>query len=458
MKAFIVVFSDPKHQDLYQTFHYFWEFLFITDVIAISYGRQEPCVDIYSYQPFTRTSCRVVTVSKIHEICKNSSNTQLKVFPRMIKNFHKCEIRGSASTGEIYNTLKTPFYEENCLKELSIVLNFTFKIERKNIKVDIEKFDFTNFDIVYGSNMLTEDRMKIMSYSYPHSPKSLYMFLKNERNYRTSLEILLEPFNWTMWLALIVSSVIGTILLAIRKQSSIIEESLTMLCMLLGISAKLSSNHFAVRIQYFCWLFLGLMISTIHHAIFFDILKFDLLQPLPRTLQDVVETNFVQAIMVPEPIGEKMTEYLRRFTDMEIIIERVNGIVPALLHGKQKLLAITTRTVMAFSSEEMNSFHILEDELSTIFTALYFQKNSFLVKSFNKFSMEIHCSGILRKWREDFYGELSMNREIVDHVKALSMRELLGIFEVWAILLLLSCGIFVAEIVYFIIVKNKYYG
>lgn len=450
--AFIVVFSDPEDQDFYRTFHYFWKTLFITDVIVVSNTRQEPCVDVYSYQPFTSTKCRVVTVEKIDQICENSSNTPLEIFPRTIKDLHKCEIRGSASTGP---NLKSPFYEESTLKQFSRILNFTFHITIKDIKYS-EVFDLTKFDLAYGSNILTQERIKIMSASYPHSTKGLYMFLKYEKNCKTSLEILLEPFHWTMWLALIISSIFGATLLSISKNSSIMNESSAMFRMLLGISTRLSANHFAVKIQYFCWMCLGLMISATHHAIFFDILKFDLHKPLPRTLRDVVDTKFVQAIIVPEPIGEQISGYLRRFTDMEIITERVNGIIPTVLHGKQRLLGVITSTMVAFSGEDIESFYILEDNLSTIFSAIYFTKNSFLLKTFNKLALELHRSGILQKWRDDFFGQVFAKCNDASRVKALSMGELYGIFNICTILLLMACGSFVAEVIYFRI-RNKYF-
>lgn len=445
-KAYIIVFSDPKDQDFYQTFNYFWNTSFITDVIVIS--KEGPCIDVYSYQPFTSTSCNVVSVQKIHKLCEKSSN--LKTFPRIIKDLHKCVIRGSASTGLIHKTLKSPFYEETTLNLLSTVMNFTFEISRKDIRTDVETFDVTKFDVAYGANILTEKRVKIMSPSYPHSSKSLYMFLKYEKNCKTSLEILLEPFHWTVWLALIASSALGTIVLAISNKSSFMKESSAMLRILLGIPIQISSScNFSIRIQYFNWMCLGLVISACHHAIFFDILKFNLLKPLPRTLQEVVRTNFVHAIMVPEPISVEISEYLRRFTDIEIVVERVNGIIPAVLHGKERILGIATMTMVAFSGEDIDSFSILEDKLTTIFSAVYFRKNSFLLNTFNKLVLDLYSGGFLQKWRDDFFGQMFGKSIDVSQVKALSMGELYGIFNIGMVLLLVSAGCFVAEIISF---------
>lgn len=442
-QAFVVVFANPESQDIYRTFEYFWNISFITDVVAISYLRQEPCVSIYSYQPFTQTSCRAVTIEKLHGLCRNDSKTQLNLFPRIITNLHKCIVRGSSSTGKYASN----FHEENCLNLLSNKINFTFLITRKDLKSE-ELFDMTYFDLAFGANILTEERIRFMSPSYPQSSKNLHLFVRYEETLKTSLEILLEPFQWTLWLALIVCSSIGTTLLTFSKRSPILDESMTMMCMLLGITTKLPSKRFAVRVQYFCWMCLGFMISATHHAIFFNIMKLAMLKPLPKTLEEVLKKNYVEAILVPRPIGDHMSEYLRRFTNIEVIVARVHGIIPAVLHGEKRVLGVTTGSMVAFSGEDFRSLHFLEDKVSSFFSAIFFKKNSFLLRPFNKMVMQLYCGGIIQKWRNDFFDRIFDVEKELRGFKVLGLTELGGIFQIWLIILSVSCCLVLAEIVY----------
>lgn len=182
--------------------------------------------------------------------------------------------------------------------------------------------------------------------------------------------------------------------------------------MLLGISTK--------KIQYFCRMCLGLMIAATHHVV------------------EVVNMHFIDAIIVPEPIAEEVSKFFRRFTDIEIVIERVNGVIPAVLYGKRGVLVITTRTSAVFRGENIDSFFILEEKFSAIFSAIFFSKNCFLLNNFNSMVLELYVGGFLQKWRKDFFGQMFGKNKVISQVKALCMEELYGICNIHLILLLVS--------------------
>lgn len=435
-----MVLPELKDNELERIFEYFWNTSYITNIVVIS--SEGPCVTVDSYQPFSADFCRKVKVERLYELCEESP-LKLHVFPRVLKNLHKCEVTCNSWIFE-----KT-LYEVNSMALFSSRINSTLLVtENSDPDSDLTTIDRENFDIIYGAWLLRLSRTKIMSASFPITFNRMYFFLRNEQTLKTSVEILLEPFHWSMWLALLASCVVGTILLYLIKRSSILGETSIMICAVLGISTNFHSSHFAIRVQYFCWMCLGVMLTASHHAISFEILKFELLKKLPDTVKEVVASNFTDTIIVPNPIGDEIFKHLPKLAGMKIELIGDVEIVGEVMHRDKMVLGLLTDLMVFHSGEGIDSFHYLKDAFATLLHTIYFTKNSFLLESFNKMVLDLFSGGIMQKWKTDFYGNSLHNSKHNDYVKALGFRELKGVFEVWAVFLGCSFVIFIGEIVY----------
>lgn len=299
---------------------------------------------------------------------------------------------------------------------------------------------------MFGSYLITDYRTRFLSPSFPVDWKDLFLGFKNELIPKTSLEILLEPFDCKIWSVLTFFAIFGTIIISICKQSSLIKEFFIMICLLLGVATKISVQKAAFRIQYLCWMILGLIISSVHHAVFFDILKFDMNKLPPDTIHEIISTNFTQKILVPET-SIRRVEHLKENTDFKIVTRNVLDIIPEMLQGSERVAALMTEMMVLFSGENVDAFYIMKDKFASVLNAIYFQKNSILLEDFNSIVVELYSGGILQKWHNDVFDGLLESRLDCNYVNALTMFQLKGIFDIWMVLLGVSFIVFVGEII-----------
>jgi hypothetical protein len=79
---------------------------------------------------------------------------------------------------------------------------------------------------------------------------------------------------------------------------------------------------------------------------------------------------------------------------------------------------------------------------------IYFQKNHYLVKSFNKYISQFKASGLIDFWASDYINNKYLNMKLTESgPKMLNVEQLLGSFEVLFIGLLLGTLIFACELI-----------
>lgn len=435
LQAYLLVFKTVEENELEQVFNYFWNDFLETNVVIIV--PRNDCVHIYSYDPFSEGLCRKINILKLHKFCENEE-TFLKVFPRHFNNFNKCKIK------EI--TIDEDFTEINILAHFADHLNFT--IESFEETELLEDIDQRNFDIFFGAKILSVQRAETFAYGFPYNEISMFMFLKKETDLKTSWEILVQPFDKASWILFWTSGIIGTISLSIINKSQVSEVLLEMIGFLFGSPVNLTPKRFNIRFQYFCWMLLGLIFSSGHHAIFFNILKSDMKRPLPKTFKDIVRTNYTRKIIVYETINEHMLSIVNNLLNFEYSMKPGEEVVSAIIESKEKFLGLCSEGLVLASLDFVNLIYVLKERFFMILVTIFFRKGSFFLQYFDDFILKILQSGLLDKWDDDIFEiiKVSFENENRNVLYALSMHQLGGIFEIWIIFIAICCIVFFGEI------------
>lgn len=442
-QGYIVFVPQIKIKNLQKLFLRFWKTFYILNVILIT--TKDNCIIIYTYEPFSDISCRTINIKILEIFCSKGEYKSFDVFPRKIENLYKCKVRGNAWCGDI-KVMSFPHLESKTLQSFSKKLNFSFKVLKTG---DFhQSYTAGNFDIIFGNYHNSEQRSKILSVSFPHDWHYIFMFLKRRQHMKTSWEILVEPFDWNLWLMLIICLIVGPILLSFFKKCSFINEFTTILCLLFGISTKLSAKRFNIKIQYYLWMFLGVIITSAHHAAYYNILQFKLYCSLPETLEEIKNQNISDNLLIPIALANG-TEYFKNKTGMKVSVVRGFNIIPKILYGSKRSMGLTSLEMISNSEFDLESFHIIDDVVLTVYSVIFFEKHSFLVNPFNEMLINLYSGGILEKWKNDFFKSsikefksyLSRNYRI----QKFSFKQLSKAFEIWFVFLFLSSIILAGE-------------
>lgn len=198
---------------------------------------------------------------------------------------------------------------------------------------------------------------------------------------------------------------------------------------------------------------LGLIFSAVHHGMFFNILKTDLKKPLPKTLDEILQTNFTKKIVICDSIVKHMLSFIQKAKHFEYTVKRKGELLTEVLDGKERL-GLCSGMMIVFSGRKQSSFHVLSERYSMVLNTIYFTKNSFLLQGYNKMILELYSGGILQKWHTDIYRNVEKNDNQKDSFKALGIHELRGIFQISFICLTFTCILFACEVIWFRIKKR----
>lgn len=444
--------AEINQDDISEIFKYFWETSYITAVIILV--KKSPCYSVYRYNPFTQASCRQVSFEE-KLICKITDLQQMITQSTKKENLNRCPINCLAwNEWPPYSSFegdKLVFFEGKVLNEFSEWINST--IIAKPLDVSIfqnEPFDVINktSDIFCGEYVLTSKRANNFSFSFPHDRSTMVMFLTNDKVTKTSLEILLAPFDYWSWTMLCLSWLSGTVSLKFMTNEDITSVCLMIFSLILGAPVMLVHSKFNIRLQYLTWIFLGFTFSIVHHGVFFSILQSSLLRPLPNTFDKIIRTNYSRAFLTDEFI---FTDILKDNQDivnanMSYTVQHPNQIFDYMLYTKHKVVGVSTSRIYEYRTKnDSDLMYRLSERFMTIFYTIYFTKNSFLVNDMNKMVLDLYGGGILEKWMVDTVGE-RRKKIRSERVRKLSLMELGGIFEIYGVLILFSSAVFIGEI------------
>lgn len=235
-QAYIVVFPAIQEECIYKTFEHFWNESFVTNVIVLVLKNN--CIHVYIYEPFSAGWCRKIKIIKLHTLCEIDENQQFQIFPRAVRNLNKCVIKSIAFFWRM-----NPHYEEWILQQFANQMNFTFNPSYDYENNLLETHELVKFDLFYGTYTLCLRGTESLSFGHPHNQIGMYLFLKNERELKTSLNILLQPFDKDSWIMFGLSGLFGSLFLALIERSPITDQIILMFSLLLGVPIKLHSQN-----------------------------------------------------------------------------------------------------------------------------------------------------------------------------------------------------------------------
>lgn len=324
--------------------------------------------------------------------------------------------------------------------------NLTFKKKLKPTEI-LKK----EADLFHGGYLIQYDRKQIFDVSYPYLKTNLITYIRNQRIPKSSMEILFQPFDETTWIVLLVIFISGSVSLSILQGNSIISGMMIVFSIIIGGGhSKITFFRRRTR-QYLSVLFLcGLVISSIYHAVVFDLMKSDLIKPLPKTLKEILNQNFSNKF-VSDRI--KSIDILREIPEIQNVSNMFDfklsrNALYDVLNSETALLGIDSLLFLTYSLIRNNSIDkafILPEKYSTLYRSFHFTKKSFLVPVFDKtilymydFGFFVNCLKSSKKVRKSV--------ENVD--RSLTLQNVFGVFKVCSVLLFISTIIFVIEVCY----------
>lgn len=437
-QAFIVILQD--YTQIIETFSYFWKTGYETNVVIAV--QNQTCVEVYSYRQFSNNHCGKVVPEKLYQLCE-CDDLHISIFPRVVKNMHKCPIRVLSNYERSYKNVSAfPLFEETIANEfaelLNLSMNMTYKPESYNMSLICDKYD-----IVYGLYTLSTERAEVMSFAFPTYFTTWMIFLKKEKRFKSLLQILFSPFHEIVWTLIFFTGFVTSIVRSAYSGTSKVDELFDTYSVLLAVPVKSKSTKTFIRLQFASWLFLGVIFSACYHGVFFRIMKTGFLDKPPKTLQEVIETNFTNTLIFNDEVNNELMNYLDSIS-FELVEKPHLEVISEVMNSKDRIAGVGTKMDLLSTTEDLRSLHILPERIMMNIISFYFRKNSFMLRSFNKMVLDLYSGGILRKWKKEYHLRKVIQR-VNNEFTALGLKEFLGTFQIWFALLIGASLCFVGE-------------
>jgi hypothetical protein len=269
----------------------------------------------------------------------------------------------------------------------------------------------------------------------------------------TSFEKLFRPFSIVVWILLLLTFVSAAgVITAVKFHSKNIRyfvfgssnnsPYLNVLAVFLGVTMpQLPGRNFA-RSLLMMFLLFSIVKRTLYQGALFQFIQSDDRNKEIQSIDELVQKNF-KVFMLPSSL-----EHTNRVVVNSTALETKKR---ALLPEAREAVTSSLEQVLYFNKENYKNSTTLTVCKETLFTfqyGIYFRKNSYLVKVFNKKISFLKASGLIDFWASNFIDSRYLNINTVDKSpKKLNIGQLMGGFQVLFIGIFVGFALFVCEIV-----------
>ncbi|KAG5684345.1 hypothetical protein PVAND_013580 [Polypedilum vanderplanki] len=483
---YVIIFENGTKEDSHEIFTLLWEF-YIHNINLLR--RENNTIIVETFIPFQPSKCNQTEPVEIAKYKNGKFITKPEnFFPQKFKNFHRCPIKipsFESSTPAILKrvlpdgTIEHYGRDVTNYRTLAEKLNLTLSIKFLNqygswgsilsngtVTGAIGLVSRKEADFTLGNLLLKYERTQIMDYSNSYFLNSIVWIIPKGEPL-SSFRKLIRPFDFWVWVFLIVTIFIGgiTVLLILYQSISIKEfvfgegvntPFMNILLALFGVAQhKLPKRNFA-RFLLMSFMLFCLVIRSLYQGSVFQFLQASDREPEVASVEEMVKKGFTFYMhssydeYTRENILMKNHRKIIQPSEMNVIMNKTleEGFKGTLLVSildalyKNKLRAAKHEELLAVCKEFYMMTHI----------SVYFPKNSYLVEPIDELLINFQSAGLLDFWssNEISYKFLIYNDES-NELKPMSIQHFSSTFQIWMI----SCC--VAFVVFFLELFWKFF-
>lgn len=463
-QGYIINLKAPiLNEEISQIFQYFWNF-FITDVnILIKNG---DCVELLTFFPFNPGICREISIKTIYNSCFHE--LPRNYFPEKFNNLSNCSIKaiGWSYVPYLDFSRKSPNEPWNLYFVEGEIVN-TF-IKSVNAFLEMKPFDRNgktipdelvekSIDLIVGGYYLIQERLEYTSWSFPHIYTWFVMFLSNKGSKISPVKILTLPFSTVVWICWILTCICGIFTFKIINKFNFPKGIFTMISLFLDDPIKLPTKSLH-RFNISIWLITSIIFSCTYGSTFFRLLQTDLRDPPPKTFQEIIDTSFSKTIVSNKYVMNAVSN-LERIKMADMNFQLIDSDIPihSVIESKQKVIGVCEEKLYEYGVRSFpGKTQSLSEHFLTFYNTIYFSKNSFILRKFNKYILTMFSFGIMNKWKDIHYKIKPYKISTVKVIRPLTLYELGGIFQIYAVLCLIAIIAYFLENTIFYVKRKKY--
>lgn len=371
---YLIVFPKGKYAEIEEIFATLW-IKNIYNVAAII-GSADKSIEVMTFFPFRGTVCGDTTPVRINRFINGSFTNNLQsLFADKFTNLHNCALKISTfedhfsiiKTKTANDSFELSGFDIELLRELSRALNFRLDIklhdepepwgnvfENGTVSGALGEVANRKAHIVIGRCFLLAQRIQVADFSsvYFSFPE---VFVVSPGREKTQFEKLLQPFDKTVWIFLLITVGAGRLMVlllnsklkVVEKNVRIRDPGMKVLAGALGVSQPKNPTENYSRFLLLIFLIFFLVLRNAYQGSLYKYLQSDERRDAIETIDEMVEQGFDLYLYESNlVIFENQPKILARFVHASFNLMFYNKILFAeqkFLRKMQKNLFITFR-------------------------------------------------------------------------------------------------------------------
>jgi hypothetical protein len=316
-------------------------------------------------------------------------------------------------------------------------------------------------DVSLGSLDMRIERAIHLGYTLPYTSDYIIFVIPPGRPL-TPFEKLMSPLNYDVWIALCAVFLIGSLTIGVLEFRSlkklrnliigpgISTPYLNAIMVIFGVSAKKLPFKNFPRFLLMKFLIFSLIVRTLYQGSLFKKLQASLNAKEPETIEEMVQQNFIFHCIFPyyeltsDNAAMKGNRRVISADDVKILMEKSTDskFQGTILTKISEVLYLNHVRSLA----NKNIYLICKERYMMIPITMYFPKNSYLSEPFNNVIQYLRASGLMNYWTRINEDNKYLNYDTsTNEPKMLTIEHLLGTFQIWAILCIISVLVFFIE-------------
>ncbi|XP_034119350.1 uncharacterized protein LOC117577969 [Drosophila albomicans] len=449
--------------DMLGVFEYCWQHQLINCNVMTQSSRGE--VIMHTYFPYEADHCSTVVQRQINRFMGEAWQ-HANYFPAKLHNLHQCPL-------QVAQRLATPFLglEDRLLQLLARRMNFSIHLvgeqpDNQTEQQVLQLLHQQRAHLAIGYLRKRVQQSGNLSTVFPYYSSRLECCLLLSNYNLNSFDILRFPFQSLTWLCVLASflSVAG-LMLCSHRRSDCATILLSILAVAYGQPSGASSTRPAQQLLYVNWLGFTLLIRAMYSALFYHLLRQQVHQRLPRTLQelgdgdytavmnritalDVREVNSLQALFHNVRTFVIGSEWERDVLEqMELRVqqqqlqldqqphERIFGVL-----SRQTLLQVVEQT------HKPGAYYVLPQHVLDQQLAIYLQRDSHLLQQLDELVMAIQAVGLMNYWAGQLGNERYFRSTFMLSDRRLRQPDLWAIYVISGVFYVLATFVFLVEL------------
>ncbi|EDV34310.2 uncharacterized protein Dana_GF21243 [Drosophila ananassae] len=468
--------------EMRQIFDYCWRYHLIHCSIQVQKSNGD--ILFYSYYPFGEQGCRDMEPQLINRY-NGSMLVEPELFPRKLRNFFGCPLRCALWHAPPFLRLydhqteeeeqQRPYvgggYEGRLLLALAEKMNFTIDVLPLASNLHdkaLEMLQEDKADLTLGGIRQTVPRsLKATSTDNYHQTRAVFGVLASSYEL-SSLDILLYPYRFTIWLAILGVVAFSALLqlmverfLRERQTGSASWQNLELIFVGMPL-IKVPRSHTA-RLYCLMLMMYTLIIRTIYQGLLYHLIRTHQLNRWPQTIEALVQKNFTVVLtsQVQEALEEIPSVQHMKF---HLLDEAASELDPLYFLGaNHQLRRHVTATALdnfihfnRLSAERVHQsgglgegahYELVPEDIINLPLTMYLRKHSFLIDQINEEILWMRSVGLLAVWARWELVESYLRNE--------QSFQILGLLELYVIFLMVTLGLSLSLVVFLLELASR---